>query len=182
MLTRMLHVTLKFDAKAWANWAETAGIDKRCINFVLTYPEVITGRRTTPRSLVQFFEQISELEDFGKELNLISILGKSSLDDVTVSTFISFINDDLVALINPEEIIYSKNFAEIKERMESLSSGKNGEKRIDRINTVSSRLYFYLTIEKIYFAGDNKENLINFILLESIPNEIKMTLYIFQSI
>ena len=177
MLTRMLHVTLKFDAKAWANWAETAGIDKRCINFVLTYPEVITGRRTTPRSLVQFFEQISELEDFSKELNLITILGKSSLDDVTVSTFISFINDDLVTLINPEEIIYSKNFAEIKERMESLSSGKNGEKRIDRINTISSRLYFYLTIEKIYFAGDNKENLINFMLLESIPNEIKMTLY-----
>ncbi len=177
MLTRMLHVTLQFDPKAWAGWAETAGIDKRCINFVLTYPEVITGRRTTPRSLVQFFEQIAEIQDFRTELALITILGKSALDDVTVSSFISFINDDLVMLINPEEIVNSKNFTEIKRRVETLSAGKNGVKRIDRVNTISSRLYFYLTIEKINFTAENKENLINFMLLESIPNEIKMTLY-----
>jgi hypothetical protein len=61
--------------------------------------------------------------------------------------------------------------------METLSAGKNGIKRIDRVNTISSRLYFYLTIEKINFTAENKENLINFMLLESIPNEIKMTLY-----
>ena len=58
MLTRMRHITLTFDAKVWAKWATQNHIDARGINFVLTYPELITGQRTTPRSLVQFFESI----------------------------------------------------------------------------------------------------------------------------
>ena len=40
MLTRMLHTTLKFDAKIWAEWAYGAKVDERGISFVLTYPEV----------------------------------------------------------------------------------------------------------------------------------------------
>ena len=51
MLTRMLHTTLKFDPKTWAEWASSSGVDPRGIAFVLTYPEVVTGKRTTPRSL-----------------------------------------------------------------------------------------------------------------------------------
>lgn len=43
MLTRMLHVTLRFDVKRWARWAEQTGVDPRGIAFVLTYPETVTG-------------------------------------------------------------------------------------------------------------------------------------------
>ena len=50
MLTRMLHVTMTFDAQAWARWAERNDVDPRGINFVLAYPELVNGRRTTPRS------------------------------------------------------------------------------------------------------------------------------------
>lgn len=35
MLTRMLHVTMEFDAQAWARWAERNDVDSRGINFVL---------------------------------------------------------------------------------------------------------------------------------------------------
>ena len=52
LLTRLLHVTLEFDAASWAAWARRRGIDRRGIQFVLTFPEAVTGRRTTPRSLV----------------------------------------------------------------------------------------------------------------------------------
>ena len=48
MLTRMMHLTLVFDPKSWTIWAEAAGIDHRGIDFVLTFPEVVTGIRTTP--------------------------------------------------------------------------------------------------------------------------------------
>tara|TARA_A100001037_G_scaffold288903_1_gene300088 strand:- start:234 stop:512 length:279 start_codon:yes stop_codon:yes gene_type:complete len=36
MITRMMHVTMKFDVSAWAKWAEKTGIDTRGINYVLT--------------------------------------------------------------------------------------------------------------------------------------------------
>ena len=51
-MSRMMHVTLQFNATAWAAWARRNGVDERGIEFVLTYPEVVTGGRTTPRSLL----------------------------------------------------------------------------------------------------------------------------------
>jgi MoxR-like ATPase len=50
MLTRMLHVSLRFDVRAWAAWALRHGVDSRGVDFVLTYPELVSGQRTTPRS------------------------------------------------------------------------------------------------------------------------------------
>ena len=45
MLTRMMHVTLEFDVKSWAKWAELSNVDPRGIAFVLAYPEIVTGGR-----------------------------------------------------------------------------------------------------------------------------------------
>ena len=70
MVTRMMHITLEFDPKEWAKWAEKNGVDSRGIDFVLTYPEVVTGLRTTPRTLVQFFETITEIDNLGAHLGL----------------------------------------------------------------------------------------------------------------
>ena len=44
MLTRMLHTTLKFDAKIWAEWAVKSNVDSRGISFVLTYPELVNSK------------------------------------------------------------------------------------------------------------------------------------------
>ena len=100
MLTRMLHTTLKFDPRIWAEWAANAGVDPRGIAFVLTYPEVVTGKRTTPRSLTQFFGQISSISNLKAEMELVNALALSALDEITTSTFISFVNDDLKQLVN----------------------------------------------------------------------------------
>lgn len=177
MLTRMLHVTLTFDAKAWAAWAQNAGVDKRGINFILTYPEVVTGKRTTPRSLVQFFDQIQEFDNLQEHLDLVIALAKSALDDTTVTSFISFINNDLSVLLNPHDILNSNNFADIKKQMESIAVGKNGEKRIDRISTICTRLYLHLKNDTYKPEKNHKENLVEFMLLDAIPNDLKMSLF-----
>jgi hypothetical protein len=109
MLTRMIHATLIFDHKVWAQWAYSSGVDERGIAFVLTYPELVNSERTTPRSLTQFFEQIKTIKDLKKNINLVEAIGLSSLDDLTTSSFLNFINDELSTLINPEEILDSKN-------------------------------------------------------------------------
>lgn len=178
MLTRMLHITLEFDAKSWADWANKHGIDKRGINFVLTYPEVVTGKRTTPRSLVQFFDQIQDIPQLKDELDLVIALCKSSLDETTVNSFISFINNDLTLLIDPDEILNAENFSDIKVKLDTIALGKNGEKRIDRIATVCTRLYLHLKNNIYKPEKHHKENLVNFIVLDAIPNDLKMSLFL----
>ena len=177
MLTRMLHATLKFDPKIWAEWAYAANVDERGIAFVLTYPELVNSDRTTPRSLTQFFEQITSIDDLKGNLQLVEALALSSLDEVTVSSFISFVNDELTQLIDPEEILDAKDFKTIEKRIKDISVDDSGAKRVDRLATMCSRLYLKL-ISNDYKQGKNhSKNLIKFLMFETIPNDLLMSLY-----
>ena len=177
MLTRLLHLTMVFDPKAWAQWAEDAGIDSRGIDFVLTYPEVVTGKRSTPRSLVQFFDQIANIKDLKKEIDLVSLLAMSSLDDVTVGTFLGFVNDNLEQLVGPEEILDAKDFKKVSKRIENLSKSEDGAKRVDRLATMCTRLYLTLTKDKYKPKSNHTDNLVEFMLLDILPNDLRMSFH-----
>ena len=177
MLTRLLHLTMVFDPKTWAQWAESAGVDSRGIDFVLTYPEVVSGKRTTPRSLVQFFEQIKDIPNLKDEIEMVSTLALSSLDDVTVGTFLGFVNDNLEQLVSSEEILEAKDFKKVSKRIENLSKTEGGGKRVDRLATICTRLYLTLTKEKYEPKNNHSDNLIEFMLLKSLPNDLRMSLH-----
>lgn len=172
MLTRMLHVTLSFDAKEWATWADSAGIDKRGISFVLNRPETVTFKRTTPRTLEQFFRQIENIEDLEKESELIQILGMGALDDVTVGDFMNFIKDDLTQLIDPEEILGAEDFAKVDQRLEEIGTDQKGQKRIDRLSTICTRLFIHLTRDAYQPNNTDQENLCSFLKSERIPKDL----------
>ena len=178
MLTRMLHATLKFDAKIWAEWAYKANVDKRGISFVLTYPELVNSERTTPRSLTQFFEQIAPIENLKKNLQLVEALALSSLDEVAVSTFISFVNDELIQLIDPEEILDAKDFKSVEKKIKDISVDYSGAKRVDRLSTMCARLYLKLVSDSYLQEKNHGKNLVQFLLLDTIPNDLLMSLYI----
>jgi len=175
MLTRMMHITMNFDPKAWAVWAEKAKVDSRCINFVLTYPEIAQGQRTTPRSLVQFFQSIEDIKDFSKELPLIQMMGASCMDEETVASFIAFIQQNLSELITTEQILAAKNF---ENRVYKPLSGivKQEVLRVDIIATLCTRMVNYLTLNNI--KPDKKEikNIQSFIKMDIIPNDLRLTL------
>lgn len=177
MLTRLLHTTMIFDAPAWAGWASESGVDQRCIDFVLTYPESITGRRTTPRSITQFFLQIQEIESFKTEIDLVEVLALSALDDVTVATFMNFINDDLEKLISPQDILEAKPFGDVKKRIIELSRGKDGAIRLDRLGTICTRLFIHLTAKDYTPQDQHGENIVAFLKIDELPNDLKMSLY-----
>lgn len=177
MLTRMLHTTLKFNAKIWAEWAVKANVDSRGISFVLTYPELVNSERTTPRSLTQFFEQIESIEDLKANIQLVEALALSSLDELTVSSFIAFVNDELTQLIEPEEILDTKDFKKIEIRIKEVSIDKNGSKRVDRLSTICSRLYLKLISENFTPSENQSKNLVSFLLMNTIPNDLLMSLY-----
>ncbi len=176
MLTRMLHFTLTFDAKAWARWATEAGVDTRGIGFVLNYPETVTGRRTTPRTLVHFFEQIQGIQDIKAEIELVATLAAACLDETTVAAFVSFVNDDLSMLLNPADIFDAKSPREWQKRFTELSKGKGGATRVDRIATICTRLLLHVTAKEYRDQPGHAENFAEFLLQEAIPNDLRGSL------
>jgi hypothetical protein len=172
MLTRMMHITMVFDLKRWAIWAEKNGVDPRGINFVLSYPEVITGERTTPRSLVQFFESISAIENLQDELPLVKMLGDACLDAATVTSFINFAGNRLNKLPSPQEILAADDFHEqIAAPLRRIVVGDT--KRVDILSVISTRLFNYLIAQNTDLQGAEKENVIQFLLLDFFPNDMR---------
>jgi hypothetical protein len=172
MLTRMLHVTLDFDVKRWARWAESQGVDARGISFVLTYPETVSGQRTTPRSLVQFFERIAPIADLKAELQLVSMLAESCLEKGTVAAFLSFISHDLAKLISPEEILRAKEFGRIEKKIDGLVGQE--VKRVDILSTICTRLVNFLVREGSTLTPSELRNLKAFVSLGVMPEDMRL--------
>ena len=166
MLTRMLHITMEFDVECWAKWAINAGLDNRGIEFLLTYPQVVTGIRTTARSFTQFLRQISGIKDLDNPHNLrmIEILGKGTLEDDTINKFLHFCKFVKRKLLSPKEILETRNFdRDVSDRIKQVVSG-DGYKRTDLLNTMCTNLCLYLSSDKYTFVESHKENFINFCL------------------
>jgi hypothetical protein len=98
--TRFISVELKFDVNVWAKWAEQAGIDGRCINFMLMHPESVT-QRINPRSVTTFFNAISSIPKFEDNLPLIQMIGEGSVGADFAALFVMFINNKLDRIISP---------------------------------------------------------------------------------
>ncbi len=175
MLTRMMHITLELDVKAWARWAEREGVDQRGINFVLTYPEIITGQRTTPRTLVQFFETIRSIDDLNAQLGLVRILADSCLDEATATAFITFVNHKLGKLITPQEICEAKDFKrQVEGPIRAVVEGR--ALRVDILATLCTRLVNHLALGHAKLDKQQLANVRDFIKMEFLPNDIRYTM------
>jgi len=175
MLTRMMHITMDFDVKEWAKWAEENSVDQRGINFVLTYPEMVTGERTTPRTLVQFFESISGIDDLSKDMGLVQMLADSCLDSNTVASFMAFINNNLSKLVTPEQIVNTTNFpADVLDHLKSIVM--KGTLRVDILATLCTRLVNYLVINSVKPNKEQLTNIKSFIKIDFIPNDIRLSM------
>ncbi|MCB9763011.1 MAG: AAA family ATPase [Alphaproteobacteria bacterium] len=173
MLTRMMHVTLEFDVSAWARWAEANGVDPRGINFVLTYPEIVSGERTTPRTLVQFFESIQSITDLKAQLGLVRILADSCLDEPAVAAFITFVQQGLSQLISPEELLGAKDFGPAYARVRDAVEGET--LRVDILATLCTRLVNHLSRRKERLTKPEIENLKRFLTMDLLPNDLRLT-------
>ena len=92
--TRMLHVRLDFDIRCWADWAKKAGVDRRGVNFLVKHHEHVGKGRNTPRSFVQFFSQIRNIQDLKAKEGLVVSLGSSALESSTVVDFLSYVEKE----------------------------------------------------------------------------------------
>jgi len=175
MLTRMLHVTMAFNAQAWALWAERNNVDSRGINFVLAYPELVNGRRTTPRSLVQFFNSLRTLDDLRSNLGLVRLLGEAALDAETAQAFLSFVNLNLDRLPAPEDILLADDFDALAGRLDRLVH-EGGTKRLDILSVLVTRLNNHLLARTTDLSDGEFENLRRFLLLDLLPNDLRLAM------
>lgn len=174
MLTRMLHITLIFEVKNWARWAEREGIDSRGINFVLAYPELINYRRTTPRTLVQFFQQMATIKQLQNEISLVKMLADACLEPEAAAAFISFVQTQWHQLISPQEIIETTSFPAIEQRLHDLIDLPT--KRVDLLYLIGTRLVNYLRSKRPALNTAQQENLKQFFLLDLLPNDLRLSL------
>ena len=175
MLTRMMHITLEFEVKEWARWAEQNGVDPRGISFVLTYPELVSGNRTTPRTLVQFFDSTRHIEDLAKELDLIQILGASTLDAETVAAFVAWVNQNLAELVSPEEILNTDDF-EFVVLNPLKETVLQDTLRVDILAALVTRVANTVLQPSTSLSPPNIENLKRFIKIDFLPNDLRLSL------
>ena len=140
--TRFISIEMSFDKYAWAKWAEEAGLDGRCINFVLLNPEVVNNESVNPRSLVTFFNAISTITDFAAQLPFIQMIGEGCIGSDVTSMFAMFINNRLDKLITPEEIMHDEwELAQAKVRG---CVGHEGTYRADIASVLAHRTINYM--------------------------------------
>ena len=167
MLTRMFHVTLEWDLEAWLRWARRSGVDERGIAFVQTYPELVDGTRTTPRTLVQFFRELEAIPDLSRQTTLVRMLAEACLDAETTAAFLSFVQSELQQLILPAAILDAPDFEALATRLRE-SAGQ----RLDVLSLTTTRLLQYLETGKGW-TPSQLDNLERFLLLDFVPGDIR---------
>lgn len=142
--TRYITANLKFDVNVWAKWAEEAGIDTRCINFLLLHPELVS-QETNARSITTFFNAISSFDNFEDNLSLIQMIGEGSVGDAFASMFTTFINNKLDKLVTPMDLLTHDNEQYILGELTGCV-GKDDSYRADIASTLATRLANYAVV------------------------------------
>ena len=147
--TRFLNFDVAFDTNAWMEWAENAGIDGRCINFVASYSDELFSadeegnRICNPRSFVMFANMISGIKDWDNQENLafISTIAKGCFKDEGSkfsSMFTAFIRNKMHLLIQPKEILLG-SWSTVKDKLEATLYDANGSYRPDLASLLERR-------------------------------------------
>ena len=136
--TRFISVNLKYDVDVWAKWAESANIDSRCINFMLMHPELVTNK-INARSITNFFNSISSLENFDKSLPLIQMIGEGSVGPEFSSLFTMFINNKMDKMLSPKDILLHESEAYIIGELRN-TIGRDANYRADIASIMATRI------------------------------------------
>ena len=150
--TRYVTANLKFDVDVWAQWAEGAGIDTRCINFLLLHPELVT-QETNARSITTFVNAISSFDSFEDNLSMIQMIGEGSVGDAFASMFTTFINNKLYKLVTPKDLLTHESEQYILNELRSCI-GKDDTYRADIASTLATRLGNF----SVVYSQDNTIN------------------------
>ena len=84
----------------------------------------------------------------------------------------TFIKDDLTQLIDLEEFLGAEDFSSIETRLEEIGTDGKGQKRIDRLSTVCTRLLIHILREDYKAGHRDQENLCSFLKSDKMPKDL----------
>jgi len=142
--TRYVSVGLKFNKEVWGKWAESAGIDGRCINFLLLHPELVT-KETNARAITTFFNSISSFPKFEDSLSMIQMIGEGSVGPEFSNMFVSFINNKLDKLVSPEIMLTDESDEKVM-RLLKEAIGIDHNYRADIASVLCTRFANYTLV------------------------------------
>jgi hypothetical protein len=128
-------------------------------------------KRTTPRTLVQFFSQIKNIPDLIQERQLVELLAKGCLDGETADAFMNFVEQSLHQIPSPEAFLELEKIQQAAEVIERLTAAEKGI-RLDLINTLLSRVVILLSSEYTV-AETSSELLIHVLKASRIPVDLR---------
>lgn len=176
VMTRFIHATIRFNSRAWAEWAIAKGLHADGVNFVLTYPELIeNGKLTNARTIASFLRLIGPLAPWNKNADLIETIGMGLLDPETMSTFFSFMSQSADRIPSPEEILFTSDTEKIRKDLLGLLVQPKGI-RLDLFGTAFNRLF--ILCSKPLTGLVNLENLVALFTLEELPNDYRTHMFI----
>lgn len=167
ILTRIKHISMRFDIKEWAVWAERNNLDHRGIGFGIQHPEILMGNMTNPRTFSKFCSELKFMAD--SETERMVRHASSLLDSETVSAFITYIERDMKLIIDPEDILSGKKLPESLKLLKEMAHEK--EPRIDIISVICERVF-----GRVVNSERNKDRILNFqkfILDDNVPKDIR---------
>ena len=152
--TRFMNFGVDFDLDAFARWAEEAGIDGRCINFVMSYSgELFSAddegnRICNPRSFVMFANSISGVKDWDNadSLSFINMIAKGCFKDEQGrfgKMFTSFIRNKMHLLIQPKEML-TGSWDKTRDKLIATVYDANGQYRPDIASILERRFANYV--------------------------------------
>ena len=151
--SRFLNYEVDFDLNAWMAWAEKAGIDGRCINFVASYSQELFNadeegnRICNPRSFVMFAKMIKGVKDWDNadSLAFINLIARGCFkDDGRFSKmFTAFLRNKMHLLIQPKDMLHG-GWDTTKTKLEATLYDGNGQYRPDIASLLERRFANYV--------------------------------------
>lgn len=150
---RYVGFSVEWDEAAWTEWAEKAGIDGRCINFVLSYSNELFSvdgegnRICDPRSFTMFADMISGVKDWDspESLSFITTVAKGCFHDggKFPQMFGSFIRNKMHLLIQPKEMLTGA-WKDVRAKLEATLYDSGGQYRPDIASILERRFSGYI--------------------------------------
>lgn len=178
--TRFLNYNILWSKDAWAEWAEKAHVDGRCINFVLSYAEELFSadedgnRICNPRSFVMFADMISGIKDWDniENLSFISTIAKGCFNDEGdrfSKMFTAFLRNKMHLLIQPKDMLLG-SWDRIKDLLEQAVYDSNGQYRADISSLLERRFTNFINV---WLESDDKTpiSVVKDRILKFIENE-----------
>lgn len=152
--TRFMNFDVAWDENAWCRWAESANVDGRCINFVMSYAKELFSadddgnRICNPRSFVMFANMIGGVKnwDSPESLSFISTVSRGCFKDENnrfSTMFTSFIRNKMHLLIQPKDML-TGGWDRVKKILEDTVYDEDGRYRADIASLLERRFTNYV--------------------------------------